>query len=48
MGDRIVVMCDGVIQPLDQPLTIYKHPDNVFVAEYRQPRHELHEGNHPP
>lgn len=34
MGDRIVVMKDGVIQQADSPDTIYNHPANMFVAGF--------------
>ena len=34
MGDRIVVMKDGVIQQVDTPLNIYHHPSNKFVAGF--------------
>jgi len=34
MGDRIVVMKDGVIQQVDTPLEIYEHPANKFVAGF--------------
>jgi multiple sugar transport system ATP-binding protein len=34
MGDRIVVMKDGVIQQVGRPLDIYDHPINVFVAGF--------------
>ena len=34
MGDRIVVMRDGVVQQVDTPLTIYHHPTNRFVAGF--------------
>ncbi|OYD08127.1 ABC transporter ATP-binding protein [Paludifilum halophilum] len=34
MGDRIVVMKDGVIQQADTPTEIYQHPANVFVAGF--------------
>ena len=34
MGDRIVVMCKGVIQQIDAPLTIYEKPVNKFVAGF--------------
>jgi multiple sugar transport system ATP-binding protein len=34
MGDRIVVMKDGVIQQVDTPLNIYHHPANKFVAGF--------------
>ncbi len=34
MGDRIVVMKDGVIQQVDSPQNLYKHPFNMFVAGF--------------
>lgn len=34
MGDRIVVMKDGVVQQVDMPLNIYNHPANQFVAGF--------------
>jgi multiple sugar transport system ATP-binding protein len=34
MGDRIVVMRDGVIQQVDDPLTLYDNPRNMFVAGF--------------
>lgn len=34
MGDRIVVMKDGVIQQVDSPQNLYKHPQNMFVAGF--------------
>ena len=34
MGDRIVVMRDGVIQQIDDPLTLYDEPTNMFVAGF--------------
>ena len=34
MGDRIVVMSDGVIQQVDTPTTLYEDPRNVFVASF--------------
>ena len=34
MGDRIVVMKDGVIQQVDTPANLYTKPDNVFVAGF--------------
>ncbi|NLY90511.1 MAG: sn-glycerol-3-phosphate ABC transporter ATP-binding protein UgpC, partial [Firmicutes bacterium] len=34
MGDRIVVMKDGVIQQVGRPLDIYDNPNNVFVAGF--------------
>ena len=34
MGDRIVVMRDGVIQQVGDPLELYDHPRNAFVAGF--------------
>ncbi len=34
MGDRIVVMKDGVIQQIDTPLNLYSNPTNQFVAGF--------------
>lgn len=34
MGDRIVVMKDGVIQQVDTPMTLYNNPVNLFVAGF--------------
>jgi multiple sugar transport system ATP-binding protein len=34
MGDRIVVMKDGIIQQTDTPLNLYNHPKNRFVAGF--------------
>ncbi len=34
MGDRIVVMKDGVIQQFDTPQMLYNHPKNIFVAGF--------------
>ena len=34
MGDRIVVMKDGVIQQVADPLTLYEKPVNKFVAGF--------------
>lgn len=34
MGDRIVVLNDGVIQQVDSAQNIYKNPKNVFVATF--------------
>jgi multiple sugar transport system ATP-binding protein len=34
MGDRIVVLKDGVVQQIDTPLNIYHHPENKFVAGF--------------
>ncbi len=34
MGDRIVVMKDGLIQQIDTPQNLYNKPSNVFVAGF--------------
>ena len=34
LGDRIVVMKDGVVQQIAAPLTLYSEPANVFVAGF--------------
>jgi multiple sugar transport system ATP-binding protein len=34
MGDRIVVMKDGIIHQNDTPLNLYNHPANKFVAGF--------------
>ncbi len=34
MGDRIVVMKDGKILQVDDPITLYDHPKNLFVAGF--------------
>ncbi|MCC3145861.1 sn-glycerol-3-phosphate ABC transporter ATP-binding protein UgpC [Halanaerobium sp. Z-7514] len=34
MGDRIVVLKDGLIQQVDDPLTLYNEPNNIFVAGF--------------
>jgi len=34
MGDRIAVMQDGVLQQVADPITIYDHPRNKFVAGF--------------
>lgn len=34
MGDRIVVMKEGVIQQADTPQELYDHPCNLFVAGF--------------
>jgi len=34
LGDRIVVMNEGIIQQVDDPLTIYDYPENSFVAGF--------------
>jgi multiple sugar transport system ATP-binding protein len=34
LGDRVVVMKDGVVQQLASPLAVYDHPVNKFVAGF--------------
>ena len=34
MGDRIVIMLDGVIQQVAPPLELYQRPANAFVATF--------------
>jgi multiple sugar transport system ATP-binding protein len=34
MGNRIAVMKNGIIQQVDQPMTLYKKPKNRFVAGF--------------
>src|SRR5437016_4212803 len=34
MGDRIVVMKDGLIQQVAEPITLYDNPKNMFVAGF--------------
>lgn len=34
MGDRIAVMKDGVLHQVDDPITVYDHPKNKFVAGF--------------
>jgi multiple sugar transport system ATP-binding protein len=34
MGDRIVVLKSGVVQQVDEPMTIYDRPANKFVASF--------------
>ncbi len=34
MGDRIAVMKDGVIQQVTEPMNLYDHPVNMFVAGF--------------
>ena len=34
MGDRIVVMKDGIIQQVDTPIKLYSFPANLFVAGF--------------
>ncbi len=34
MGDRIVIMKDGLIQQIDDPISVYNRPANKFVAGF--------------
>jgi multiple sugar transport system ATP-binding protein len=34
LGDRLVVMKDGVVQQCDSPMTVYEKPANRFVAGF--------------
>ncbi len=34
LGDRIVVMKDGIVQQVDKPIELYEHPKNKFVAGF--------------
>ncbi|WP_417798354.1 ABC transporter ATP-binding protein [Terasakiella pusilla] len=34
LGSRIAVMYDGRIQQLDEPMTVYRQPENLFVASF--------------
>jgi multiple sugar transport system ATP-binding protein len=34
MGDRVVLMRDGVLQQVDSPKNIYDNPSNTFVASF--------------
>jgi multiple sugar transport system ATP-binding protein len=34
MGDRIMVIQDGILQQIDSPRNLYNKPDNVFVAGF--------------
>lgn len=34
LGDRIVVMKDGIIQQMDTPTNVYNYPNNKFVASF--------------
>ncbi len=34
MGDRIVIMRGGLVQQVGDPMTIYNHPANQFVARF--------------
>lgn len=46
MGDRIVVMKEGLIQQVDSPEALYGHPSNSFVATFLgSPQMNLFAGN---
>ena len=34
MADRIVVMHDGRVEQIGEPLELYDHPNNLFVAQF--------------
>lgn len=34
LGDRIVVMKDGIVQQVDSPMNLYNYPSNKFVAGF--------------
>jgi multiple sugar transport system ATP-binding protein len=34
LGDRVVVLRDGLLQQFDKPQQLYDHPANLFVAEF--------------
>ncbi|NIM04410.1 MAG: sn-glycerol-3-phosphate ABC transporter ATP-binding protein UgpC [Armatimonadetes bacterium] len=34
MGERIAVLKDGLLQQVDDPITLYRHPVNQFVAGF--------------
>ena len=34
MGDRIVVLKDGLVQQIDSPINLYNNPSNLFVAGF--------------
>ncbi len=34
LGDRIVIMKDGIIQQIGTPQEVYEHPSNLFVAGF--------------
>src|SRR5574344_1808122 len=46
MGDRIVVMKDGIIQQVDTPVNLYENPTNLFVATFLgSPQMNIIDGN---
>lgn len=34
MGDRIVILKDGIVQQIDNPINLYDHPATVFVGGF--------------
>jgi multiple sugar transport system ATP-binding protein len=34
LGERVAVLRDGVLQQIDTPQSLYKHPTNLFVAAF--------------
>ncbi len=47
MGDRIVVMKDGIIQQVDTPQNLYDYPCNMFVAGFiGSPQMNFFDGGH--
>lgn len=34
MGDRVAVLKDGILQQCDEPMHLYRHPGNTFVAGF--------------
>src|SRR5207247_1336903 len=34
LGDRVAVMREGIVQQLDTPQNLYRHPANLFVAAF--------------
>ena len=34
LGTQVVVMNKGKLQQAEEPMELYRHPDNLFVAEF--------------
>ena len=34
LGDRIVIMKDGIVQQVGTPQEVFDHPANIFVAGF--------------